>query len=416
MSFSPKDIYTYISILGMTFILVEVALCLYYKKKYITFSEAIANYGTALGNQTVNVLIATGVYISYGYLWDNYRLFGEIPVTWYSMLILFLSIDFIYYWVHRFGHSLNILWAAHSPHHSAQEMNFFVAVRASVTQRLVSFLFFWPLTLIGFKPEYIYMMAAIHLFIALTHHTEFIYKMWGWIEWFFTTPSHHRVHHGANYKYLDKNYGEFLIIWDKMFGTFEEETDKIVYGMYNHPQTWNPILINFHYYIVLWKDAVATKSWWDKIRLWFMPLGWRPKDLPPKPQQPEMTIDNPQHYSSTPYSGYKLYLVFSAAFGSLLMLTVIGQNSTWEVHERIIGSLLLWHLIINWGGILDAKKWVFISEMIRIALTVTALVVFSELYNQPLILAACAVYHVFCMYWAARYFRTTNSEMKYQSA
>ncbi len=413
--FSATNIYAWLTPLAIFFILLEIGFCLYYKKKYISFPEAIANFGTALGNQTVNVLVAAGVYETYGWLWKNHRFIDNIPVTWYNLLFLLLGIDFIFYWVHRWGHSLNIMWAAHSPHHSAQEMNFFVATRASVTQRLVSFLFFWPLTLIGFEPHLLYIMVAIHLFIAFLHHTELVGKFWNWIEFIFTTPSHHRVHHGANYKYLDKNYGEFLIIWDRMFGSYAEETDKVVYGMYNHPNTSNPIAINFHYYRLLWKDAVATKSWWDKIRLWFMPLGWRPADLPPKPRQPEMTVENPQHYSCVPYSHSKLYLILSTVFGAALMLLIISANSPWSVVEKIIGSILLWHLIINWGGILDARKWVFLSEMIRIPITVTAIIIFSHLIDKPVYFTALIVYHLFCLYWTARFFRINNAEMNYQA-
>jgi len=406
------NIYAWITPVAIFFILLEIGLCFFLRKKYITFSEAVTNFGTALGNQTVNVVVAVGVYIVYGYLWDNFRLIDSIPMTWYNAIFLLLGIDFIFYWVHRWGHEVNIFWAAHSPHHSAQEMNFFVATRASVTMRLFSFLFFWPLTLIGFHPHHIYVMVAIHLFIAFLHHTELIPKLWRWIEFIFTTPSHHRVHHGANYKYLDKNYSEFLIIWDRIFGTFEEETDKVVYGMYHHPNTWNPITINFHFYIVLWKDAVATKSWWDKFRIWFMPLGWRPKDLPPKPAQPEMTVTNPQHFSSTPFPHHRLYIILSCLFGAAFMMIIISEKSPWSIAERFMGGVLLWHLIINWGGILEAKKWVFISEMVRIPITVAALIFFADLIHHPALLALCCVYHVYCMVWVAKFFRQNNSESK----
>ena len=250
------NVYAFLTPLALFFVVLEMLLNWLYRRDYISFPEAVANFGTALGNQTVNVLVAAGVYLVYGYLWEHYRLF-TIELNALTFVLLLLGVDFIFYWVHRWGHALNIMWAAHSPHHSAEEMNFMVALRASVTQRLTSFLFFWPLTLIGFKPLHIYAMSGVHLFVAFLHHTEFIGKL-GWFEKYFTTPSHHRVHHGVNFPYLDKNFGEFLIIWDKLFGTFAEEREKVVYGIYNHPQSWNPLVINFHYYRVLWRDAVAA--------------------------------------------------------------------------------------------------------------------------------------------------------------
>ncbi|WP_221390873.1 sterol desaturase family protein [Dyadobacter sp. NIV53] len=317
---SLSNIYTVLTPLALFFIIVETGLCLYFKKDYISFPEAITNFGTAIGNQTVNVLVAAGVYTGYGFLWQHYRLVEHIPMYWFFYLVLLLCIDFIFYWVHRWGHKINIMWAAHSPHHSAEEMNFFVALRASVTQRLFSFLFFWPLTIIGFRPLDIYIMTAIHLFIAFLHHTELVPKLWGWIEFIFTTPSHHRVHHGVNFKYLDKNYGEFLIIWDRMFGTYEEETDKVIYGMYGKAQTSNPVIINFHYYLLLWKDALDAERWWDKLRIWFMPLGWRPANLPTKPPLKEITVQNHVRLQTIAFPGSKSYLILSAVFGVFLML------------------------------------------------------------------------------------------------
>lgn len=220
------NIYALLTPVALGFVLLEIAACAVFRRNYITFEEAVANFGTALANQTVNLLVAAGVYSVYSLLHDNYRIAGPLGMTPLNFVLLLLGIDFIFYWVHRWGHHLKIMWAAHSPHHSAEEMNFFVALRASVTQRLFSFFFFWPLTLVGFTPFDIYTMTALHLFISFLHHTEFIPKLPRIIEYIFTTPSHHRVHHGINYAYLDKNFGEFLIIWDRMFGTFAEKMKK----------------------------------------------------------------------------------------------------------------------------------------------------------------------------------------------
>ena len=402
---TSANIYSLLAPLAIFFVLAEIGFCLYYRKNLISFAEAITNYGTTIGNQTVNVLVAAGVYLGYGYLWENFRLIDDLPMTWYNYLFLLLGIDFIFYWVHRWGHEINIMWAAHSPHHSAQEMNFLVALRASVTQRLFSFFFFWPLTIIGFRPFDIYLMTAIHLFISFLHHTELIPKLWRWIEYIFTTPSHHRVHHGVNFKYLDKNYGEFLIVWDRLFGTYEEETDKVVYGMYGQPETWNPIAINFHYYSVLWRDARQATHWWDKIRIWFMPLGWRPRNLPAYPPKEEITAQNQRKIRTFQIPGSDHYLISGAVFGTVLMLLVISPNSTLSTWERVVGSLLLWHLIVNWSGILEAKPWLFVSEMIRILLTCGCLIVFYDLFHRPLWLAVCLLYHLYSFVSVALFYR-----------
>ncbi len=403
------NIYAIITPFALGFMMLEIGLAWYYKRDIISFQESIANFGTALGNQTTNVLVAAGVYVVYGYLWEHFRLIDNLPMNWFTYLLLFLGVDFIFYWVHRWGHHINIMWAAHSPHHSAEEMNFFVALRASVTQRLFSFFFFFPLTIIGFKPTDIYMITGIHLFQAFLHHTELIKKLWWGIEAIFTTPSHHRVHHGVNFRYLDKNFGEFLIIWDKLFGTFEEESEKVIYGMYSHPQSWNPININFHYYKILWKDAVDAPYFWDKIRLWFMPLGWRPRGLAPKPMLVETTLDNQVKFQTTMFPQTKPYLIIHAVLGILLMMMVIKSNSVWGIQERWIGAFLLWYQIINWSGILESKSWLFISELIRIPLTLGCVLWFSTL-DFPLNIGLISV-AILSILWTIKFFRIPSNDL-----
>lgn len=399
------NIYALLTPIALGFILLEIFVCWYYKKNYITFQEAVANFGTALGNQTMNVLVAAGVYVAYGFLWENYRVIDNLEMNAMNFILLLLGIDFIFYWVHRWGHHINIMWAAHSPHHSAEEMNFFVALRASVTQRLFSFFFFWPLTLIGFRPMDIYAMTGLHLFISFLHHTELIPKLWRWIEYIFTTPSHHRVHHGINFAYLDKNFGEFLIIWDRLFNTYAEEEEKVVYGMYNPPNTWNPISINFHYYRLLWKDAVAAPRWIDKLKIWFMPLGWRPQGLPPKPPLKEINQHNQVRFQTRMFYGAKPYLVVHILLGILLMMFIIDPKSPWSTSERWVGSLLLWHMIINWSGIMESKQWTFFSETFRLIITCSVLIYFSHEAAYSPVNLIWIIISLVSIAWTTRYFR-----------
>jgi alkylglycerol monooxygenase len=402
------NIYALLTPVAILFIILEVVLCWYYKKDHISFEEFIANFGTALGNQTVNVLVAAGVYVVYGYLWRHFRLIDHIEMTWYNFILLLLGIDFIFYWVHRWGHHVNIMWAAHSPHHSAEEMNFAVALRASVTQRLFSFFFFWPLTIIGFSPVDIYAMTGIHLFIAFLHHTELVPKLWRWVEFVFTTPSHHRVHHGVNFKYLDKNFSEFLIIWDRLFGTFEVEQEKVVYGMYHGPQSWNPISINFHYYQSLWSDAVAAPYAIDKLKIWFMPLGWRPRGLAPLVPVIETTPANQQKYRTVMFPGAKFYLILHLVLGIILMLFVIKSNSGWTITQRWIGAMMLWHAIINWSGIMESKPWVFLSENIRLVYSSIVIILFCSPGLASPVLYLLLLLAFGSVWWTWKYFRLIN--------
>ena len=219
------------------------------------------------------------------------------------------------------------------------------------------------------------MMAGIHLFIAFLHHTEFVPKLWRPIELIFTTPSHHRVHHGVNFRYLDKNFGEFLIIWDRIFGSFEEEDEKVVYGIYDHPRSWNPISINFHYYAVLWKLAVAAPFLWDKIRIWFMPTGWRPRGLEAPPKR-EITRDNQVRFRPGMFGMSRPYLAVQVVSGIVLMMGVISNLYGWSPAAKWAGAALLWWQIVNWSGILESKGWLWVSELLRLAATF-AFVVFA---------------------------------------
>lgn len=403
------NIYAYLTPIALIIIVLEIGLCWIYKRKYISFSEAVANFGTALGNQTVNVLVAAGVYIIYGFLWENYRIF-TIELNWWTFILLLLGVDFVFYWVHRWGHAINIMWAAHSPHHSAEEMNFLVALRASVTQRLTSFLFFWVLVIVGFTPFDIYMVVGLHLFIAFLHHTEFIPKLWRPIELIFTTPSHHRVHHGVNFLYLDKNFGEFLIIWDRMFGTFAEEQEKVVYGIYDHPKSWNPIRINFHFYIILWNYTKQTPFWWDKIRVWFMPAGWRPRGLPEK-KMIEITTENQVRFRPSMFAKSKFYLILNIISGVVLMIGVISNIFSWSAGQKWFGAFLLWFQVINWGGILEGQKWIWASESLRIIITTFAFIVFGNFYAPSFQLFIILAFALFSIVWTNLYFRPTSPKL-----
>ena len=249
------------------------------------------------------------------------------------------------------------------------------------------------------------MLVGIHLFIAFLHHTEFIPKLWRPIELIFTTPSHHRVHHGVNFQYLDKNFGEFLIIWDRVFGSFAEEEEKVVYGIYDHPKSWNPISINFHFYIVLWKLAVAAPFWWDKLRIWFMPAGWRPRGLE-VPEKVEITSENQVKFRPPMFTGSKPYLVLQVLLGILLMMGVISNLFGWSVAAKWLGALLLWWQIINWGGILEAKPWLWVSELLRIPTTAAAVLIFSGVYSNALLLTTLIALSFLSIVWTIRFLRT----------
>jgi sterol desaturase/sphingolipid hydroxylase (fatty acid hydroxylase superfamily) len=221
--------------------------------------------------------------ISYGWMYENLALIHIQENIW-VYIIAFLALDFSGYCIHRIQHTTNVFWNAHIIHHSSEEFNLACALRQSISVFFRIFTFFLlPAALLGVPGNVIAIVAPLHLFIQFWYHTQLIGKM-GFLEKIIVTPSHHRVHHAINPEYIDKNYSQVFIIWDKMFGTFQEEQDHIppVYGITRPVATWNPVKINFQHMFLLISDAWRTKNWNDKLRIWFMPTGWRPADVAEK--------------------------------------------------------------------------------------------------------------------------------------
>lgn len=360
------NVYAFITPIVVALLLFEIVYSAITRKGVYTFQDTITNLGTGIGNQCVNLAVAFFVYKWYGWLYQFAP--WQVPTTWYSMLGLLIISDFVFYWFHRTGHRVNVFWAAHMPHHSSEEMNLSVGIRASFTQRIFQFLFFdWVLVLIGFSPEQVYAVAAVHLLLAYWHHTRLIGRL-GWVERIFVTPSHHRVHHGVNPQYIDKNYSEFLIIWDKLFGSFAEEREEVCYGITHPPRTWDPIFINFQYWRQLWSDAWHTRSWRDKLRIWFMPTGWRPADVSdaPAPTVIGYGLDQPVKYTSIPYPGLIGYLVAQVLLGLGYMYATINMAWPLSAVDRIVLSAGLFAMITAWGGLLQARSWALPMEIFRL--------------------------------------------------
>jgi alkylglycerol monooxygenase len=246
----------------------------------VPVSDMISSLSSGITNVTKDVLGLSVAIISYGWLTSKVAI-TQIDSGWPTYVIAFIALDFAGYWVHRISHEYNLFWNNHIIHHSSEEYNLACALRQSISSIVRIFaIFLLPAALLGVPQEVIGVVAPLHLFAQFWYHTQHIRRM-GFLEQIIVTPSHHRVHHAINPIYLDKNYSQIFIIWDKLFGTFQEEREDTpaVYGVTRPVHTWNPIKINFMHLWLLIKDAWRARSWWDKLRIWFMPLGWRPTDV-----------------------------------------------------------------------------------------------------------------------------------------
>jgi sterol desaturase/sphingolipid hydroxylase (fatty acid hydroxylase superfamily) len=232
---------------------------------------------TSLGLGVANVIISgslkAGVFGLYLWLYQ-FRWF-DLPNAWWVWGLLFFAEDLCYYAFHRAGHEVRFFWAAHVNHHSSRYFNFSTALRQSWTTPLTGPVFWLGLPLLGFHPAMIAIVQAISLIYQFWLHTELIGRL-GPFEWLFNTPSHHRVHHGRNVEYLDRNYGGVLILWDRLFGSFEPEAAPVDYGLTKNIETFHPLKVAFHEWMALARDVFAARSWRERLSHLLQPPGWSP--------------------------------------------------------------------------------------------------------------------------------------------
>ena len=298
--------------------------------------DMISSLSSGVTNTTKDVLGLSFAIITYGWL-EKHLAVTHIQVTWLVYVIAFLALDFAGYWTHRLAHTLNFFWNNHIVHHSSEEYNLACALRQSISVfvRIYAVLLI-PAAILGVPGNVIAIVAPLHLFAQFWYHTRHIGHM-GFLEKIIVTPSHHRVHHAINPIYLDKNFGQIFIFWDKLFGTYqaEREDTPAVYGITRPVQTWNPIKINFMHMWLLIKDAWRTKDWKAKFTIWFKPLGWRPADVEAK--YPIEKIKDVYHFEKydTPASTIKQLYLWFQLFSMLLLVSYLFGNVATIGHTNI---------------------------------------------------------------------------------
>ena len=234
---------------------------------------ALKDFGGSMSQLGINILVRLtlgGAVIGLHFFLYRYRIF-EVPAGPWGWLLTFIVIDFVFYGYHRASHRMRFLWCAHVVHHSSEHMNLGTALRQSPTGPFTKVLFYWPLPLLGFDPFVIASAGALATLYGFWTHTKVVKKLWAPLEWLFVTPSHHRAHHGSNPEYIDKNYGNFLIIWDRLFGTFEPEAAPVQYGLTKNIGTYNPLRIAFTEWVALFRDSLGSTSLRGFWKLWLLP-------------------------------------------------------------------------------------------------------------------------------------------------
>lgn len=325
------------------------------RKALYRLNDTINDLACGTIQQLAGVFGKTVLFAGYILLFERFAFFRLDPGNWAHWPIAFLGIDFFYYWFHRASHEVNFLWAAHIVHHQSEEYNLSVALRQSAIQQFLGAPFYWPLALLGVPPMMFLALDAFDTLYQFWIHTRTIGRM-GFLEGILNTPSNHRVHHGSNAKYIDRNHGGVLIVWDRLFGTFveEDDADPCVYGTRSPLRSWDPIAANLQVYRELLQASRAARRWRDKLRVWIAPPGWQPADLAALDRKPAFDLARVARYDP-PQQPARL------AAAALLFVAALAAT-----------SVLLW----------NAQRWPLVLSL-AVGLVVLALLVAVARLTTP---------------------------------
>lgn len=342
-------------------------------------NDMISSLLSGVTNVTKDVLGLGFAIYTYGWMVNHLAVF-DIKATWMTYVVAFLALDFAGYCVHRLQHEYNFFWNGHIVHHSSEEFNLACALRQSISSIVKIFaIFLLPAAILGVPEKVITIIAPLHLFAQFWYHTIHIDKM-GFLEKVIVTPSHHRVHHAINPEYMDKNYSQIFIFWDKIFGTFQEEIPSIkpVYGVTRPVQTWNPIKINFMHVWLLMKDAWRTENVKDKFRIWLMPTGWRPADVAEK--YPIYKIADVYHFKKfdTQVTGFLKVWLWVQLVSLLFFISYLFANiAKIGAPDMFIYGIFIFVYVYAFAELMDHKANSWIWELLKLIIG-SAIIIYSK--------------------------------------
>lgn len=350
-------------------IAIEIAAARLLERRVYRFADSFADLGCGVIEQLLGVFVKALLFAGYLGLYANARLFDLPENSWIVFGACFLGVDFFYYWFHRMSHEIGAFWAAHSVHHQSEEYNLSVALRQGAFQSFFSWMFYLPLALLGFPPAVFITCSALNTLYQFWIHTRLIGKL-GPFEWIFNTPSHHRVHHGRNPRYIDRNHAGTLIIWDRMFGTFVEETDEPVYGVVKPLRSVNPLWANFATWADIASVAARASRFKDRLMPFVAAPGWRPAELggtliPPevsRPQDEAAYLPVSRNLGAYVFVHFVVLLVLATL--ALFKATVLGGATFAALAVTVVVSL------VALSRLLEQKRFARELEAARVLLLV----------------------------------------------
>jgi sterol desaturase/sphingolipid hydroxylase (fatty acid hydroxylase superfamily) len=347
-------------------IAVELVAARVLERDCYRFADSVADLGCGILDQVAEVFARTLVFAGYLLLYERFRFFSVPEASAWTWAACFLGVDFLYYWFHRFGHEVGAGWAAHAVHHQSEEYNLTVALRQGAFQQLFSWVFYLPLALLGFPPLVFLTCSALNTLYQFWIHTRLVGKL-GPLEWVLNTPSHHRVHHGKNPKYIDRNHAGVFIVWDRWFGTFKQEEEEPVYGITTPIRTFDPGRATLHHWLEMAATAAHTRRWGDRLRIFTKPPGWRPAELCGFAAPPEVDRATCQRFEVEVSTALKGYVLVQFVALNLLTAWFLNRQAALAPGLRVAAGLGIVASVVCLGGLLDRRGWSPALEAVRAA-------------------------------------------------
>ncbi len=344
---------------------IEIGLDRYRDTKLYRLNDSITNLSAGTSQQVVGIFLKVLTLGLYEVVYANFALF-KVPHIWWSWILAFILYDLCYYWAHRMSHEVNLFWSGHVVHHQSEEYNLSVALRQSWFQGVWTAPAYLPMALLGFDTTQLLIVGGINLIYQFWIHTEMIDRM-GYLESFMNTPSHHRVHHGRNPKYIDKNHAGVFIIWDRMFGTFQVEEERPVYGITTPINSWNPVWANFSHYEHIGHQLRHAPSLTEKLKVLFYKPGWDAKMAVYHPI-PDVNRDNYQKFDTSAIQGVNYYVLFQYALLTLATFPFLQFQAQLDWGQKGLIALLIGLTVVNFGWLFEGHTWAYRLEAIRLVI------------------------------------------------
>jgi alkylglycerol monooxygenase len=385
--------------LFLFFIALEYVYTKWKGKNYYQFAETVANLNVGIAERLTDVFTIIPFYYFFDYIYKNYALFHfkAGPLTYFA---LFLLTDFVWYWYHRLAHEINVFWAMHIVHHQSDDFNYSASTRITVFQSMVRCLFWAILPLAGFPPTMIAAFLLVHGIYPFFTHTRTIGKL-GWLEYIIVTPSHHRVHHSSNPAYLDKNFGDMLIIWDKIFGTFVKEEEEPVYGLTKPLNSHSFLWQHFHYILELGLAFKSAEGFKAKLAVIF----GKPDGIDPRYRlYLEKRLLNIRPSVPTT-NGMRVYISIQTTVSLILLFCLIYWVDALSILQTLLLATFIIVSLINSGAIMEQRNWIFYLEYLRLLILLTATWLYlPNMITETTILLLSAVLIYFFRPIKKRYF------------